>query len=339
MPKLVLIEGLGGKLPHPPYPPTVIARGWRFELDMPRVLQSTSWLTCPPEIRGQLLQLWAMSWLCYPCGSLVNDDDALAGLIGMPVAWFRSYAEVLLRGWYMAADGRLYHPVVTECVERMLAHRFGEAEKKARQRATTKAQKDTDTRTDDPPRATGQYALKDQQVTGAAVTMSPGTPTGVLGESVTGTGTGEKIGSEANASERADPAAPARPAVAPQPDENDDDQAEPQQVKGFPPCPIRQLVELYHEVLPMGAKVLTIDPERERHLRARWRQYGTMRGYASRSTGLAEWRRLFAYAATSPFLMGRTQPQRGRLPFELTLDFLVRPSRFRDLVEGKYHRT
>lgn len=117
-------------LPEPPYPASVRAKGWRFELDYEQIEQSGTWnaatalaLEGLPLARPFLLAVWYAAWKQVPCGSLPADDMDLAGAIGLPRTVFAEYRDVLMRGWWMAADGRLYHRVITERVEAMLMAR------------------------------------------------------------------------------------------------------------------------------------------------------------------------------------------------------------------------
>lgn len=130
------------ELPAPPYPADTKAKGWRFELDYERIEQSGTWneagalaLEGLPLARVLLLAVWYAAWKQVPCGSLPADDTELAGCIGLPRRMFADYREVLLRGWYVAADGRLYHPVLTERVLEMMSKRRGTADRVALHRA------------------------------------------------------------------------------------------------------------------------------------------------------------------------------------------------------------
>lgn len=118
-----------------PYPPDTRAKGWRFELDLEQVRQSTTWARAKPEARAWLLMLWAVAWEQSPCGSLPNDREAIAGLLGVPDAIWKRHADALLRGFWAADDGRLYHPTLTKRVEEMMQRRRSESDRKAAARA------------------------------------------------------------------------------------------------------------------------------------------------------------------------------------------------------------
>lgn len=118
-----------------PYPATVRAKGWRFELDHERIEASATWALAPAELRPWLLMLWMTSWKQTPCGSLDSDDAVIAARIGMPARMWAKHRAVLMRGWVKADDGRLYHATVTELVIEMMERRRSESDRKAAQRA------------------------------------------------------------------------------------------------------------------------------------------------------------------------------------------------------------
>lgn len=153
---------------HPaPYPADTRAKGWRFELDMEKIKASETWLRSRSgAIKGALLLLWAESWQQEPCGSLPNDDELIALLIDMPTAAFLKCRPVLMRGWYAAEDGRLYHPTVGARVLEMLSYRKKTAERVAKHK----------------------LALREQQGANAL----PTSDSSIKNDTGTGTGTGSK---------------------------------------------------------------------------------------------------------------------------------------------------
>lgn len=111
------------QLPEPPYPPETRTRGWRFELDMERARQSDTWALAPAEARPWLLMMWATAWEQVPAGSMAADDQLICAHIGMPPRLFAKHREVLMRRWWKAADGRLYHDVLVQRVNEMMEKR------------------------------------------------------------------------------------------------------------------------------------------------------------------------------------------------------------------------
>ncbi|WP_321913545.1 hypothetical protein [Paraburkholderia sp. J11-2] len=114
-----------------PYPADTRAKGWRFELDLEQIDQSDTWALTPAEFRPWLLMLWASAWRQTPCGSLPDDDALISVRIGMKPAVFAKQKVNLLRGWWKAVDGRLYHDTIAKRVVEMLAARDKERNRKA----------------------------------------------------------------------------------------------------------------------------------------------------------------------------------------------------------------
>lgn len=114
-----------GGVKEPPYPADTSVVGSRFPLDLPRMTASNTWtLAAPtPELRPWLLMLWAISWTQVPAGAYDDDDALIAARIGMPLTMFKTYRSTLMRGWWKASDGRLYHNIVSELVLDKLAER------------------------------------------------------------------------------------------------------------------------------------------------------------------------------------------------------------------------
>jgi hypothetical protein len=122
-----------------PYPADTRAKGWRFELDLEQIDQSDTWALTPLDMRPWLIMLWASAWRQTPCGSLPDDDGLIAVRIGMKTSVFTKHRETLLRGWWKAEDGRLYHDTISHRVTEMLAARDKERNRKAAYRKRTDA--------------------------------------------------------------------------------------------------------------------------------------------------------------------------------------------------------
>jgi hypothetical protein len=118
-----------------PYPPETRSKGWRFELDLEQIDQSDTWALTPAEIRPWLLMLWAVSWRQTPCGSLPDNDELIAVRLGMDIDLFAKHRAKLMRGWWKADDGRLYHDTLIKRVAEMVALRDKEKNRKAKYRA------------------------------------------------------------------------------------------------------------------------------------------------------------------------------------------------------------
>jgi hypothetical protein len=118
-----------------PYPADTRAKGWRFELDYEQIEQSSTWALAGAEARPWLLMMWMTSWRQVPCGSLPDDPEVIAALIGMPPKTWAKLSKIMLRGWSLADDGRLYHATVSARVLEMLDYRKKNAERVAKFKA------------------------------------------------------------------------------------------------------------------------------------------------------------------------------------------------------------
>ena len=170
---------------HPPYPPDTRAKGYRFELDYERILQSDTWALASMRQRHALLMFWFVAWQQTPCGSMPDSNELIAARIGMDAGEFEQNRAILLRGWEKADDGRLYHPVVSEMVLEMLARKTRETQRKADYRARIKAQ-------NVPPSSQGTDSGQTRDSTGSDDTG-------------TGTGTSSKPSSDEEGSHQAAP--------------------------------------------------------------------------------------------------------------------------------------
>lgn len=160
-----------------PYPADTSSKGWRFELDMARVRTSDTWALTPADMRPWLLMLWVTAWDQTPCGSLPSDGALIAAHIGMPAKTFAKHSNVLLRGWWLAADGRLYHSTIVERVHEMNGRKRKERDRKAAYRHRADAEQ---------PPPDGRVPVVSRGTDAGQTRDSRGNPA----ESDTGTGTG-----------------------------------------------------------------------------------------------------------------------------------------------------
>lgn len=104
-----------------------------------------------------------------------------------------------------------------------------------------------------------------------------------------------------------------------------------------PPCPIEEIVALYHELLPELPKFLVRNDTRDGYIRSRWREFYAAGDFKTKPEGLACFRFLFfEKVKPSRFLTGRAEPGRGHKPFTADLEWLMRPTNFAKVIEGKY---
>jgi hypothetical protein len=130
--------------PRPaPYPPDTRAKGWRFELDYERIEQSDTWALAEevPMAQHALMFMWLVAWRQVPCGSLPADEVLIRTKCRIPVKLWHGMAEVLLRGWWQAEDGRLYHPTITARVLEMLDYRAANAKRVAKHKEAKREQR------------------------------------------------------------------------------------------------------------------------------------------------------------------------------------------------------
>lgn len=107
-------------------------------------------------------------------------------------------------------------------------------------------------------------------------------------------------------------------------------------------CPADDLIDLYHELMPLNPPVRIINESRRKAIRARWKEASLLTcspfGYSNRQDGILAWRKFFEVCAESEFLTGRAQAMPGKPPFVADIDFLFSPSGFAKCLENKYHR-
>lgn len=105
---------------------------------------------------------------------------------------------------------------------------------------------------------------------------------------------------------------------------------------GCPPCPVQQLVDLYHKTFPEGLRVVDITPKRRQAIKARWRQCYADGDFKTKDEGLKAFEYFFVNKIrTSDFLMGRVW-EKDKGPFQITLDCIFNRDSFAKIVENFY---
>lgn len=329
-----------------PYPADTSAKGWRFELDYERIEQSGTWsaamaaaLDGLPLARPLLLAMWYAAWKQVPCGSLPADDRELAGAIGLPSAVFAQYRDVLMRGWWQAEDGRLYHDTMAERVLEMMGKRRSESDRKAAQRARKAA--DDHGRPTAVPRDTGGTPAESDTSPTDVPRDTNGTTTGLHQESDTDhLPPEEKVSDGAKA-----PSSSAEPTSDP-PESPKPKPAKPRPAAATPeiPPPYGAIVDAYHEVLPEMPRVRLRQgkawEQRCRAMRTFWRWVLTStRGDGTRRATNGDealaWLRgeYFDRVRHSDWLMGRAPPGRGHEGWRCDLDFLLTARGMKAVIE------
>lgn len=136
------LAAVASMLPDPPYPADTRTAGWRFQLDPQRVLQSDTWSLAMaskwPEARPWLLMIWFVAWQEIPGGTLPSDEELIAAKIGMSAEMFEGHRAILMRKWYRASDGRMYHPTMSELVLAVMTKKSGTKERVNKFRSNAK---------------------------------------------------------------------------------------------------------------------------------------------------------------------------------------------------------
>lgn len=111
-------------------------------------------------------------------------------------------------------------------------------------------------------------------------------------------------------------------------DSNGENSTPSQESKTADTCPHQQIIDLYHEILPSARRIRDWTPSRAKVLRTRWRE-------DKKRQNLEWWETLFKYIAGCDFLMGRISTP-GRAPFEIALDWILKPENLIKIREGAY---
>lgn len=119
------------------------------------------------------------------------------------------------------------------------------------------------------------------------------------------------------------------------PSAQEEEEAEAEEVKaiasgdaGKPSCPHKEIIALYHEILPSAVGVRDWTPARAALLKARWNEDIDRQN-------LEWWKGLFEFISKNDFLMGRTSSS-GRKPFNFSLPWLLKAENFAKVREGYY---
>ena len=113
----------------------------------------------------------------------------------------------------------------------------------------------------------------------------------------------------------------------------------PASIKKLPECNHKAVIELYHENLPTMRRVEVWNETRAGYLRQRWREVAAeLAQEKAIEVGdvLNWWAEFFQSVGKSRFLTGRVNSKDGRA-FVADLEWILKPSNFAKIVEGKYH--
>jgi hypothetical protein len=119
------------------------------------------------------------------------------------------------------------------------------------------------------------------------------------------------------------------PKPLPKPSPKQEQEQEQEQDKSgdrFPPCPHKEIVGLYHEILPELPMVKVWTDERKKALKARWKEKKDRQN-------LDWWKGFFDHVRGSSFLMGDNGKK-----WQANLEWLVQKSNLLKVIEGNFHR-
>jgi len=109
--------------------------------------------------------------------------------------------------------------------------------------------------------------------------------------------------------------------------------------KKLPSCQHEAVIELYHKHLPTLRRVEVWNDARKGYLRQRWREVAEELSKEKEilAADILGWfADFFQHIASSKFLTGRVNSKDGRA-FLADLEWILKPSNFAKIVEGKYH--
>ena len=109
----------------------------------------------------------------------------------------------------------------------------------------------------------------------------------------------------------------------------------------IPDCKHSEVISLYHQHLPTLRKVEVWNAARQGYLRQRWREVAEELSKSQAidsSNVLSWWGEFFQHVGKSKFLTGKVNSKDGRA-FTADLEWILKPSNFAKIVEGKYHGT
>jgi uncharacterized protein YdaU (DUF1376 family) len=109
----------------------------------------------------------------------------------------------------------------------------------------------------------------------------------------------------------------------------------------IPKCEHQSVIDMYHKYLPTLRKVEVWNSARQGYLRQRWREVAIELSKEKDITAgdiLTWFADFFQHIGASKFLTGKVNSKDGRA-FTADLEWILKPSNFAKIVEGKYHGT
>lgn len=121
----------------PPYSADARANGRPLELELDELQHHEDWALAAeiPLAQHALVLMQLVAWEQIPCGSLPADENILRAMCRIPADHWSAMRDVLMRGWWPADDGRLYHDALVPRVQEMLFKRSQETRRNQAWRA------------------------------------------------------------------------------------------------------------------------------------------------------------------------------------------------------------
>ena len=95
------------------------------------------------------------------------------------------------------------------------------------------------------------------------------------------------------------------------------------------PVQYEEILNLYHQILPMCPKVVMLTTKRKGQIAARWK--------SGNLPDLETWKEYFDFVSQSDWLTGAVDTSPGRRRFVADLEYLTNESNFAKIAERKYH--
>jgi hypothetical protein len=111
-------------------------------LDIDRFARSMFMRIANNEQLGAAFRLWLLAWGERPAGSLPNNDRWLSDAAKIAHPRWSCESEVVLHGFTLCNDGRLYHPVICEIAKKRFQQLQGRQRGAALSRQRQKAKRE-----------------------------------------------------------------------------------------------------------------------------------------------------------------------------------------------------
>jgi hypothetical protein len=291
-------------------------------LDVVRLRDSDLAVVASAEEFRCAVLLWCAAWHQVPAASLPDDDKILAQYAGYGrvVKEWQKVRAGALRGWMKCSDGRLYHPVVADKASEAWAA-------KLRQRLKTECariKKHNERHKTNIPFPEFEAWIEAGCPTGQPLFVPSDNQSSSHGQSgVVPNEKPSKGQGEGQGQGLLTPTTPDGVVVASQAGNLSTSRPDP---APRAECPHKEIIALYHEILPECPRVRDWTPARAQQLRARWNE-------DVRRQNLDYWRQYFEYVKRCGFLVGRGK---GDRPFLADLEWLTKSKNFTSVREGKY---